>query len=360
MELAIVRCTVCEGSSQVESGALGLTVRCPRCDATFIAIEEIESVEPFTPRRSSRNPTLPQPEPRPERARRRPRRERDRNTNREPKLSPHHDHDPHREPPGSLPASVLIGLALLPFAIPILWLIAPAVVGKSPAMTIAVPTALAISASVLCLAVIYTVDWTATTRVKGVLMLVCLAYFGALSLYFLKKEMVERIKRFTGWEEKLEWQELKSGGYRVMMPGPPLEVPEKEAPIQSLVKLNCYSTSHDRPWFERYIFIVGSARLGNRAAGLKPGTKEWFELARREIETLSGRTVKGERPIDHNGFSGQEWVFQQDKSQMTRVVRLFVIRGSVYYLSVEGKRVPQNDELAQYFFGSFNVPGDED
>ena len=54
---------------------------------------------------------------------------------------------------------------------------------------------------------IYTVDWTPTTRIKGVLMLVGLSYFTAFSLYFLKKEMVERVKRFSGWTRASEWQD---------------------------------------------------------------------------------------------------------------------------------------------------------
>ena len=54
------------------------------------------------------------------------------------------------------------------------------------------------SASVLCLAVVFTVDWTPATRLKGVLMLVGLAYFAGLSLYFLKEEMVDRAKQAFG------------------------------------------------------------------------------------------------------------------------------------------------------------------
>src|SRR6202030_2917532 len=89
-----------------------------------------------------------------------------------PRPSHEDDHDPHRHPPGGLPASVLIGLALLPFAIPILWLIAPIVFGQPPMPSLAVPLAIALSASILSLAVIYTIDWSPQLRVKGVLILV--------------------------------------------------------------------------------------------------------------------------------------------------------------------------------------------
>src|SRR5690606_23747809 len=92
--------------------------------------------------------------------------------------------------PGGLPLSVMIGLALLPFAIPLVWLAAVLLSGRPPALSLATPAALALSAAVLCLAVVFTVDWSPATRLKGVLMLVGLAYFAGLSLFFLKKDMV--------------------------------------------------------------------------------------------------------------------------------------------------------------------------
>src|SRR5262249_58963466 len=73
-----------------------------------------------------------------------------------------------------------------------------AVAGQEPMLSWAVPVALAVSASVLCLAVIYTIDWSPGTRVKGVLMIVALAYFAALNLYFLKKQMVDEVRKFFG------------------------------------------------------------------------------------------------------------------------------------------------------------------
>ena len=90
--------------------------------------------------------------------------------------------------------SVLVGLALLPFAIPLLWLVAPLITGQEAALSLAVPISLAVAASALCLGVVYTIDWTATTRIKGVLMLVGLAYLSSAGLYFLKKDMMDRVQ----------------------------------------------------------------------------------------------------------------------------------------------------------------------
>jgi len=354
---SVVRCPTCQGASQVESEALGLTVRCPRCDATFIAIEELEAV---LPTRATRNPTLPVPEPRPERTRRRRERggERDRERRREHGPTPdQHNHDPHRDSPGSLPASVLIGLALLPFAIPILWLIAPAVVGKEPAISIATPAALAVSASILCLAVIYTVDWTATTRVKGVLMLVGLAYFGALSLYFVKKNMVEKVQRFIGKDDRVQWRVDHTADYEVSLPGHTHAVPEEDLPIRS-IRLPCRAAVCDKMVFGQCRFAVGSGKLPDNAADPQPGSDAWFTGIIAEIVTRSGGQQNGEAvPLNHqDAFPGRQLEIRLPDKETIRIVRVFVVRGTVYYLSVEGIGMHPGDEHARIFFDSFDVP----
>src|SRR5262249_19856974 len=149
MALVTVRCPACRGQSRVEATALGLTVGCPRCGEPFVALEEAELVAPgprqlVGPRRLI--DPLPAYADRP-------------HGPADQSAAENQDHDPHRNPPGGLPVSVLIGLALLPFAIPILWLIASVVVGQPPMLSPAAPVALAVAASILCLAVIYTVDW---------------------------------------------------------------------------------------------------------------------------------------------------------------------------------------------------------
>src|SRR5205814_613803 len=117
-----------------------------------------------------------------------------------------------------LPASVLVGLALLPFLIPILWLVAPAVIGQEPVLSLASALALAVSASVLCLAVIYTVDWRPGTRIKGVLLLVVLSYVAGVTLYLLKKEWVDRVRKFFGVNPGWTVFHPPAGGYRALMP----------------------------------------------------------------------------------------------------------------------------------------------
>jgi hypothetical protein len=341
----------------VETSALGLTVRCPRCDATFVAVEEVEISTPIRP---DRTPILPVPEPdllpEPRRPRRRPPAS---IPEIEPTPAPEPNDDPHLSPSGPLPASVLIGLALLPFAIPILWLIAPAVTGVQPAMSIATPSALALAASILCLAVIYTIDWTPTTRIKGVLMLVGLAYFGAVSLYFLKKEMVEHIKRFTGLEDRVPWRDFSTRDYKIRLPGQHMDLDEQDQPLASL-QLRYYTVTHERPLLGRLRFVCGSLRLPpNRDDGDagKPGTAAWFDEVTREIvERSGGKKIKEPDTISYDDQPrGREvWIALPDE-ETNRVVRVYVIRGTVYYLSVQGMKVAPQDELPQGFFTSFQA-----
>src|SRR5262245_34892792 len=193
--LVVIRCPKCRGASRVEEPDLGQTVQCPRCADTFTAIEEAELIAPgpkSIPGAESANGTPPTAAPprritRPEPPEEPPPPEPPEPEKPAPAASPDAEFDPHGEPPGSLPASVLIGLALLPFLIPILWLVAPALTGQEPVLSLASALALAFSSSVLCLAVIYTVDWRPSTRIRGVLLLVVLSYVTGVTLYFMKK-----------------------------------------------------------------------------------------------------------------------------------------------------------------------------
>ena len=361
---AVVRCTTCRGASQVERDAIGLTVQCPRCDATFIAIEEAQAVSPSP--RTSRNPTLPLLDHPRSRARRpehsRRRRVREPERERAPVID-HQDHDPHREPAGSLPASVLIGLALLPFAIPILWLVAPAVTGVQPAMTIATPLALALSASILCLAVIYTVDWTPATRIKGVLMLVCLAYFGALSLYFLKKDLVDKARHFIGKDDEVQWKQLQTEDFAIIMPSPVEPVEEGDRPIQS-IQLKYRAAECGQAILGEYRFVAGSGRVAAEdAKDPKPGTDEWFQQIVDESVRRSGGKLafNGARSIQYRDFfPGREFEIMLPDNAGTRIVRLYLVRGHLYYLSAQGIVMNPNDSFGRTFFGSFQVTAKKD
>lgn len=343
----VVRCPDCRGASQVESAAVGLLVRCPHCASEFEAVAVIEPATPARPR----NPTTTTapPPPRPERTNR-AERPRKRKTKRERELPPEHDHDPHRIPPGPLPVSVLIGLALLPFAIPVLWLVGPALFGEPPVLSIATPIALAISASILCLAVIYTIDWTPATRVKGVLMLVCMTYFAAMNLYFLKKEMVDRVKKITGTEEGADWSTFKRnhGDYEIKMPGRPKK---GDKPLLPPFELEYYSSTHIVPFQGPYVFTAGAAEIG-LIPNPVPGSDEWFEAFKNRLKQDLGGEWKSDR-VTHKDAEGRQFVIVFPEGRV-RVIQIYVINGFLYYLAAEGDALDPDEDLARVFFDSFN------
>jgi hypothetical protein len=156
--------------------ALGQMVGCPRCQAPFVATPDDGPPAPTRAKRPPARPPAPPVRRDPDRAEPRPRPaaaipiappRTDPADGPPATEAPDPEHDPHTPVPGGLPFSVLVGFALMPFAIPLLWLLGPLVTGFEPALSPAVPVSLAIAAAALCLGVVYTIDWTAVTRIKG-------------------------------------------------------------------------------------------------------------------------------------------------------------------------------------------------
>lgn len=338
----VVRCPSCRGASQVDPGARGLTVQCPLCTSTFVAVPEAELVAPGRPK-----PTTETPIPARPREELRPRLSSERKKSRALKED---DHDPHRPPGGGLPASVLVGLALLPFAIPILWLIAPLLLGHPPQLSFAVPLAIAISASILSLAVIYTIDWSPSLRVKGVFMLLGLAYFVSGSLYFLNKEMLVRAQASIVRKKWVVFKPDKpSSNYSVLMPEKPHSV--NDQPIPGL-ELDCYKLSlSESDALGSYVFVVGNGVPSDKDSG----SEKWFESTIDKIIVEAG----GQRDPNLqkqfvNDRTGQQFIIPLPNNS-TRIVRLFVIKGQVYYLSIEGDDLAPGDTTLLRFFESFHL-----
>jgi hypothetical protein len=269
---------------------------------------------------------------------------------------PEHDHDPHRHPTGGLPASVLIGLALLPFVIPILWLIAPAAFGQRPHLSVAVPLAIALSASILSLAVIYTIDWSPQVRVKGVLMLVGLAYFFSISFFFLKPEMVDWVKTFFGRKWITFSHPSAPMRYSVVLP----KFPEKDAgqPVPGM-RLECYKLIHtDTTGTHEFVVAIDlpppkDAKRPDRDFG----SEDWFERTKNMIAADLGQ-IDPDVPYDSldelNG-KGRQFGIKVAAKNAVRIVHIYVINGRVYYLSIEREGLTEKDEYARTFFSSFHV-----
>lgn len=357
----VVRCPACRDKALVDEAARGLTVACPGCGEHFAAVPEVEVVA----RRPKRNPNRPvrpveleEPiSPPPAQAE-------------EVADSTDHDHDPHRHAAGGLPTSFLVGLALLPFAIPILWLIAPALIGPAK-LSIAVPLAIAVSASTLCLAVIYTIDWSPAIRIKGVVMLLALSYFAGASLYFLKPQMVDWLKERLAHDQWIRVYPQEGPKFHAMMPGAPA-VDGNLQPVPG-IKLRCLKLTHDFGDGDEtgpLTFVVGSGAPLKKGAGPEPGTEAWFTHAIDSIvEECNGQLDEEEKvqevqvqvntpfnmPLRFD--SGRQFCIKLPDDKTLRTVRLFVADGNVYYQSVEGfgLRLQREDRVMLRFFEKFVI-----
>ncbi|QJW97853.1 hypothetical protein [Frigoriglobus tundricola] len=357
MSLAVVRCPECRGESRVTTEALGHMVGCPRCQSPFVAEEEIPVVQPVT-RSAPPRPVTPvtprraRPDPQPDLPRSAP----TASPAEAPVEIPDPEHDPHLPPVAGLPVSVLVGLALLPFGIPLLWRVAPFLTGRDAQLSLAVPVALAAAAAALCLGVVYTIDWTASTRIKGVLMLVGLAYLTAAGLFYLKKDMMDRVRALGGDPNEWNYVSLNDGKCGVLMPGraEPDRLFQPLAGLVQMTEVRRARTATDDPEVPGYVYYVAVSRANPDP--IKPDNA-WFARVGAKLKNAGGKLLgdDGGAEVKHQDVPGRQWEFELDGGQ-TRIVRVFVIKGRVYYLSAEGPRLtPDHEDYGAPFFEKFYV-----
>jgi hypothetical protein len=226
-----------------------------------------------------------------------------------------------------------------------LWWAAPLVTGQKAALSPAVPISLAFAACVLCLGVIYTIDWTAATRVKGVLMLVGLAYLTAAGLVFLKKNMLDRVRDFAEPESPWHVAVCDEERFRVQLRGS--ESRAEEPPLAGVKMAGLKSTFVTRTEDEyRYLAV------GGRPAKPPRGAEEWYEAVGAHLAKTGQVTDQRDEPV--GGHPGRQWTVTAEGG--VRVVRAAVVEGRVYYLSVEGRNVtPDDPDTAEPFFRKFEI-----
>ncbi|HEY1186418.1 MAG TPA: hypothetical protein VGE74_02125, partial [Gemmata sp.] len=268
------------------------------------------------------------------------------------------EHDPRTPATGGLPFSVMVGFALMPFGIPLLWLLGPLVTGFSASLSLAVPVSLAVAASALCLGVVYTIDWTGTTRLKGVLMLVCLSYLAAAGMYFLKPALMERIQKF--FSVAAPWVLCEVPGteghchIKLPVPGAPPEVVRGEKPLAGIEWADGLRATHriegtmDVKTYT-YFIVANSPR-----APLVNADDRWFEEAAKGLKGATKAKDLKETVVPGENRPHRQWELTFPDSTAVRIVRVFVIKGRVYYLAVEGPELTPDNENLGTFFQSFN------
>lgn len=322
-------CRVCGEGWLVERRKLGRPLSCPHCGSTYRRAEVAQTLGPVGISRSPASGSGAD-------------------------IFPNSDLDLQEaevSAAGGLPATVIIGLALLPYGVPIFWLLGPILTGIVPPVSIATPIALAVATSILCLSVIYTVDWSAETRLKGVFILILLSYFGGLTLFFTEKATLERIYRLG---KKTEWQEFepnKGPVYRLKVPAAPEEIPDQ--PLK-LAEMHCYQARvpQDLLGWQFYVMGAGTPKPHPEI----PGTPGWFEATRKTLLEDGQKILKRQFPANNGFLKGWEWEIELVDTGQMRVVLVYVGQGKVYYLAVEGERISVEHPDVQRFFRSFFIP----
>ena len=364
MSLVVVRCPACREAARVPVDALQQMVACPRCESPFVAEEDVPvEVLPShvnrAARRSEETASIDPPR------RRRPRPPRDEELELFPspaKEVPDPEHDPHLPPVAGLPVTVLVGFALVPFGIPLLWFIGPMITGRDASLSLAVPVSLALAAAALCLGVVYTIDWSAATRIKGVVMLVGLAYFAAAGLYFIKKDAMEGVEEFFGKNASWNWVQSDEGNFSIKMPGNAWPANSKAdlQPLPHVEMVEAWQASCQTGDFNRNFIIYNIASSKPMPPPFK-ADDAWFAKIGAHLKkvAIAGQMFNETRILSPQGHSGRQWEFnvaRRNTGVLVRIVQVFVIDGRVYYLSAEGPNLsPANEEFAKQFFGSFGT-----
>lgn len=314
-----VRCPFCRTKTPVKARDLGRTLTCPACAGMFAPADDLASAK------------LPTAE-----------------------LLP-----PGHELPGDGLTPALLGLALLPFGIPLLWLLGPPLTGKVPIFSFAAPAALAVGLTGLGVGVGLAAGWGHAARVRGILALALVGYFTGGCLYFLKKEWAEAIRRDIG-PGPVKWDKVTPPGTKfvVEMPGRAVKTEISPLPGWPLTAYRYLPPGRQKAdqWTIGY-----EVAHGPPPAGLPDA--DWFTAARDAVlKSADGAELTAERAVKDTQVGearcdGREFRLTLADGATNRVVRVFRhrTRPLVYYLAVEGAFVPPDAEYVSKFFNSFTA-----
>ncbi len=340
MNTVVVRCAGCRQLSRVTADAVGLEVACPRCAAAFVARPEASPDDPPVVRTAdpARVPVVrPRPKPPtavvwelPEPAAP------------EVELTP--------------PTGGLIALALLPFGIPLLWLLLSAAALREVVLSFAVPVAVAVGVSGLGFGLVHVNRWSVASRAKVMVALLLIAYLTAGFLFLVKKEWLQDLRRVfnrgdLGWKDFRAPETATHVGYIVKFPGRPIT--ETDPPIPDWKwKAHRYAESN-KPGVDVYLSAVGP--IPTEIASAWSVDDVWFAAVGKAVRSAAADFKDdGETAVTAQGVNGREYSFTGDGRN--RVVRVYRVGRQAVYLSVEGPHLTPDAVDVQFFLESLRVP----
>jgi len=352
MNTVVVRCAGCRQLSRVASEAVGLEVVCPRCAVTFVARPEVPPDDPPVVRRTdpARVPVV------------RPRQAKPINWD-APPAPP--EPDAERTPP----TGGLVALALLPFGIPLLWLLASALVPRPVVLSFAVPVAVAVGVTGLGFGIAYVGRWSVATRAKALLALLLAAYLTAGLLFVVKKEWLQSLRRAFPRGEH-EWRKFPIEptekppliGYSVLFPAGE-EVKEIPSPFPGEWKaFECKDSKQP----DEYATAVGKLP----GVAVWAADDPWFAAMGKAIRAAASprATAPEEKPVELRDrtvvkqnapppIPGREFHFTTpDDILWHRVVRVYRVKDCAIVLAVEGPNLTPDAADVVRFLESVRVP----
>jgi hypothetical protein len=252
------------------------------------------------------------------------------------------------DPPG--PTASVIGLALLPLAIPILWLIIPELTDQKSIFSVGVSLAIAAAGCGLGIGAAVTEDWSAVTRLKAVLAVVILAYASAGFCYFLKKDWLEQLRKNNGRGNR-EWKEFTPDdrAYTVKLPGD--TAPAAESPLPGWDLKTYRHEDLDR---STDVFVVAAGVQPAAAAGIKDDDA-WFAAVRKGLADAAGVAEPVERALTQQGYPVREYHFSVPDRAMNRTVRVIRVGRRAVYLAVDGVVLTPESKDVKKFFDSLYI-----
>lgn len=331
----LVVCPDCDNLSRVERHSIGTIVDCPHCKTPFYA--QPVAMEPEQPKLV------------------RPR-----------QLEPGERfiptvHPPKRKTPTETGfAPTIVALLVLPWAIPLLWLIGPMVTGHSPVFSFAAPVSLAVCGCGLGAGIGVAHGWSFGTRVRAMLALLLLASFLGGFLFFMKKEWAEGIRKHVG-PSQLQWQDFQpsDGSYSISIPGRAVRRNDELLPGWNLEAYHIEQTAKRTDKAFEVIYDLAHGYPTDDDPPPKASDEEWFSTVRKAIVKKYGGELTAELTVDRTErfvtLPGRQYNFTLADGTTNRIVQVYRSRNRLFLLTVEGTFIPSDASYVRRYFDSFEV-----
>jgi hypothetical protein len=254
----------------------------------------------------------------------------------------------------------LIALALLPLGIPLVWLALTQFGGQPGEFSFAMPVAIGLGVSGLCLGLANCSRWSVGRRAAGMIVLMLLAVLCTAVLYSAKKTWIEQVRKVFGRGE-IGWFKFEPNAadlrandlsFEVRFPGAPATI---DSPVEGLALKGAKFMERGRGWEEE--FVVAHGRLPNEMAGWQ-ANDVWFRKVRDAIVTSTKGTLKSETNRDYQTYPARDYVIEFDDAngnQRKRIVRIVKVSSQLFYLAAEGPFVNMDTPDVQMFLRSFKI-----